>query len=81
MAFDDVRRRLQHERAQHVGDRLEPRLIGVEPLGIARGEFRDFLARPAAADLEIAAVIERQEVRDPALDDAQAMLGEVAGRR
>ena len=31
MALDDIRRRLQHQRAQHIRDRLEPRLIGVEP--------------------------------------------------
>jgi hypothetical protein len=36
---------LEHERAQHVRDRLEPRLIGLEPLGVARGELRDLLAR------------------------------------
>ena len=71
----DVRRRFQHERAQHVGDRLEPRLIGVEPVGIARGKLRDLLARAPAADFEIAPVIERQEIRDLALDDAQAVLG------
>ena len=76
MTFDDVRRRFQHERAQHVGDRLEPRLIGIEPVGIARGKLRDLLARAPAADLEIAPVIERQEIRDSALDDAQPVLGE-----
>ena len=76
MALDHVRRRFERERAQHVGHALEPRLIGVEPLGIARGKLRDFLVRLAAACLEVAPVIERQEIRDVPLDDAQAVLGE-----
>ena len=71
----DVRRCFQHECAQHVRDRLQPRLIGIDLPGIADGEFRDFLTRPAAADLQIAAVVERQEIRDSALDDAQSVLG------
>ncbi len=76
MAFDHVRRRLQRERAQHVRDGFEPRLIGIEPLGVALRKLRDFLARASAADFQIAPVIERKEVRDAALDDAQPMLGE-----
>ena len=76
MALDHIRRRFEREGAQHIGYRFEPRLIGVEPLGIARGEFRDFLVRLAAACLQVAPVIERQEIRDLPLDDAQAMLGE-----
>ena len=76
MPLDHVRRRLQHQRAQHVGDRLQPRLIGIEPAGIARGKLRDFVMRASAADLEIAPVIERQEIRDSAFDDAQPMLRE-----
>ena len=31
MTLDDIRRRLQRERAQHVGDRFEPRRIVIEP--------------------------------------------------
>jgi hypothetical protein len=76
MALDHVRRRFQRERAQHVGNGIEPRLIGVEPLGIARGKLRHFLVRLATTCLEVAPVIERQKVRDVPLNDAQALLGE-----
>jgi hypothetical protein len=76
MPFDHIRRGLQHERAQHVRDRLQSRLVAIDPLGVARGELRDFRLRPAAADLEILPVIERQEIRDLSLDNAQSMLGQ-----
>ena len=75
MAFDDVRRRLERKRAQHIRDRFEPRLVGIEPFGIARGKLRHLLVGAPTAHFEIAPVIERQKIRDAALDDAQAMLG------
>ena len=49
----------------------EPRLIGVEALGVAGGEFRDLGFRAAGCDLEIAPVGQRQEVRQGTLDDAE----------
>ena len=76
MALDHVRRRFERQRPQHVGHRFEPRLIGVEPLRVARGELRHFLVGLAAACLEVAPVIERQEIRDLPLDNTQAVLGE-----
>ena len=36
-----IGRRLKRERAQNVGQALEPRLIGVEPVGVAGGELGD----------------------------------------
>ena len=50
-AGGDVRRRLQHQIAQHVGDHVEPLAVGGKPRGIARRELRDFLFGLAGADL------------------------------
>ena len=52
-------------------------MVGIEPLGVRAGELGDFLIRPATADREVAAVLERQEVRELPLDDAQPMGGEI----
>ena len=58
-----VRGRLEGERAQDVGHPLEPRLVGVEPLGVAGGELGDFRPRAPRRDLQITPVGQRQEVR------------------
>ncbi len=50
--------------------------IGIEPVGVATREFRDLVMRLAGADLEVAAILQRQEIRQPALDDAQPMGGQ-----
>ena len=73
----DIRRRLEHEIAQHVGDRVEALRVGAEPRGIARREFRDLLRGFSGADLEELRVLQRQEVREPPLDHAQAMAVQV----
>ncbi len=75
MALDDIRRRLERERAQHVGHGFKPSRIRIQPLRVARGKLRHLLARAPTADFQIAPVIERQKIRDAPLDDAQAMLG------
>ena len=67
----DVRGRGQRERAQDVGEARKPSLIGVEPLGVAGGEFGDLGLGAAGCDLEIAPVGQRQEVRQGTLDDAE----------
>ena len=58
-----IGRRLERERAQNVGQALEPRLIGVEPLGVAGGEFGDFGLGAPRRDLQIAPVGQGQEIR------------------
>ena len=58
-----IGRRVQRERAQNVGQALEPRLIGVEPLGVAGGELGDLGLRAPRRDLEIAPVGQGQEIR------------------
>ena len=42
----------------------------------ARRKLRDLATCVLTADFEITAIIERQEIRDAPLDDAQAVLGE-----
>ena len=61
----------ERERAQNVGQALEPRLVGVEPLGVAGGELGDLGFRAPRPDLEIAPVGQGQEIRQRALDDAE----------
>ncbi len=68
-----IGRRLKRERAQNVGHALEPRLVGVEPLGVAGGEFCDFGLRAPRRDFQIAPVGQGQEIRQRALDDAEAV--------
>ncbi len=72
-AFHDVGRRLEHELAEHVRDDFEPLGVRVEPIRILARELRDFLFRAPRADGEIPPVLRRQEVRDFALDDLQAV--------
>ena len=64
MRIDDIRRRLEHERPQEIGERGKPQLVGREPLGVAAREFRHFSLRPTGPDLQIAAVVERQKVSE-----------------
>ena len=55
-AFDDVRRRLQHEFAQDIRHEIQFGGIVVEFCRVLRREFRDFFCRPACSGLEIAPV-------------------------
>ena len=71
-----IGRRLERERAQDVGQALEPRLVGVEPLGVAGGEFGDLRFGAPGRDLEIAPVGQGQEVRQRTLDDAEPVARE-----
>ncbi len=76
-ALNDVGRRFEGKRAQDVGDRLEPRVVCVHALGVARGELGDFLLGAAAADLEVAPVVEGEKIGDFPLDDAQPVRAEI----
>ncbi len=73
----DVRRRLQHQIAQHVGDDVQPFAIRRQALRIARRELCDLLCGYARADLQIAGLVQRQEVGQLAFDDAQTMTRQV----
>ena len=64
-------------RAQNVRERIEPRRIGVEPFRIPRREFRDLGLRAACTDLQIAAVVERQKIREFSRNDAQPVTGKI----
>ena len=75
--FGQVRRRLQRERAQFVGDRLEPALVLGQAFGITARELRDLRRGAPATRDEIAVVRQRQEVVEPALHDAQAVPREI----
>ena len=75
-ALDEVRRRAQHEGAQHVGDLLEFAAEGVDPVGVAFAEFGDRFMGAAFAGQQIAAIGGGQEILRAALDDAQAMLAQ-----
>ena len=76
-SLDNVRRRLEDDGAQHIGDRRQACLIIVQTIRIPRREFRDLSFRLAAADLQEASVIQWQKVGDRTLDDAQAMDGKI----
>ena len=73
MSGREVRRRLERERPQNIGQALEPRLIRREPPGVAGGEFCDLGLGPAGTGLQITPVGQGQEVRQRALDDPEAM--------
>ena len=81
-AAADVGRRLEHELAQHVGDAIEHRVVARQALGVARENLRDLglRRREPAADLEISAVGQRQEIRERPLDDREPVLARAAGR-
>ena len=51
-----VRRRRQHQVAQHVGDRIEPLAVAGEPRGIARREARHLALRAPATGEQVVAV-------------------------
>ncbi len=67
----DIGRRLERKRAQDVGQALEPRLVDVEPLGVAGGELGDLCFRASRPNLEIAPVGQRQEIGEGSLDDPE----------
>ena len=64
-----IGRRLKRERAQNVGQTLEPCLIGVEPVGVAGRELGHLGLRAPRRDFQIAPVGQGQEIRQRALDD------------
>ena len=74
-----VRRRLQRERAQHVGHGIERRMVRGQDRGVVRREAAEFRLRALepSAELQIAAVGLRQEVRDRPLDHPVAVIGEL----
>ena len=72
-----VRRRLEGERADDVGDAREPRLVGRKALGVARRELRRLRRGPPWPDLKKAPVGQGQEIGERPLDDAQAVPGKV----
>ena len=75
-ALDAVRRRLQHQFAQQVGRAVQVAVVVVQAPGVALGEPGHFKSGPAGANLQVAAVVKRQEIGKRALDDAQAMPGQ-----
>ena len=76
-SLDNVRRRLEDNGAQHIGNRRQACLIIVQSIGIPRREFRDLSFGLAAADLQEASIIQWQKVGDRTLDDAQPMDGKI----
>ena len=80
-SLDDVRRRAQHEGAQHVGDVFEFAVERIDPGGVAFAELRHRLMGAAFAGQQIAAIGRRQKILRAALDDAQAVLGQFQVRR
>ncbi len=71
--------RAQNEIAQHVGGPRDRRLVGGKALGVAGGELRDrgLALGEAAAHQQEARGIDRPEVRSRALDDSEAVPGEL----
>ena len=69
--------RLERERAQDVGQALEPRLIRREPFGVAGGEFRHLRPGAPRPGLEVAPVGQGEEIRQRALDQLEAVAMEV----
>ena len=67
--------------AQHVGDVFQLAREGIDPAGVARAEFCDRLMGAAFAGQEIAAVGGGQEILRAALDDPQAVIGQLQIRR
>jgi hypothetical protein len=51
--------------------------VVIEPFGIALGKLRDLKLRAPRADLQIMRLVQRQEVSQRPLDDAQAVAGQV----
>ena len=76
-SLDDIRRRAQHEGAQHVGDLFEFAVERVDPAGVAFAEFCHRLMGAALAGQQIAAIGGRQKILRAALDDPQAVLGQL----
>ena len=75
-SLDDVRRRAQHEGAQHVGDLFELAVERIDPGGVAFAQFCHGLMGAALAGQQIAAVGGGQKILRAALDDPQAVLGQ-----
>ena len=75
--LDEIRRRAQHELAQHIGNGLELARESLDRFGIVPAELRHRLQRAAFAGQEIAAVGRGQEILGAALDDLQAVLGQL----
>ncbi len=75
-SLDDVRRRPQHEGAQHVGDLFQFAIERIDPDGVAFAQLRHRLMGAAFAGQQIAAIGGGQEILCAALDDPQAALGQ-----
>ena len=71
---DHVRRRLQHETAQHVGDRIDFAAERRVAFGVLGAELGDFRHRAALAGEQVAAVEVGQKILHAPLDDAQPVL-------
>ncbi len=78
-AAADVGRRAQDEIAQHVGGLLQRRVVGRQALGVAGRERRDgaLPVGEAVGHDEAAGGIDRPEIRDRTLDDAQAVVAKL----
>ena len=72
-ALSDIRRRLQHQRTQHIGDGIQSRLILGQALGVSLRKLGDFRLGHAFACTQVATIRQWQEIAQLALDDAQPM--------
>ncbi len=72
------RRRREQQLAQHVGHTIEHRVVRGQGIRVAAREFRDLglRRREPAADLEVAALGQRQEIRHRAQHDLEPVLRE-----
>lgn len=76
-AVHEIGRLLQGEIAQHIRNGVDLGRIGVVALGIAWAEAGDLGARHALTCLEVLAIRQREEVGQAALDDFQAVAGQI----
>ena len=75
--FDEVGRRAQHQLPQHVGDILQLARESVDMRRVAFAEFCHGGLGAALAGEEMAAVGSGQEILRAALDDFQAVIGQL----
>ena len=73
-SFDQVRRRLQRQAPQHVGDGVDLAVERGVAIGVAGAEFGKLARHPAFGGEQIAAVGRREEILRAAFDDAQPVL-------
>ena len=73
LSRNEIRRRFERERAQHVSHAFKARFVGLEPVGVARRELGHLGPCPPRSGFQISAVRQRQEVRERPLHNAEAI--------